>query len=140
MKCTICGDEFEGRADAKFCSASCRKKASRNKTPENNIPTRVEAVHKKTDKIIPEPVMDRNLMREEDIPKEEWFDPFTPVEPIIDVYQPVNGDAMCDGELLKGVYPKGQGNELLARRYTQHENYHQKSCNPVQESRAALSK
>lgn len=31
MRCTVCGKEFNGRADAKFCSASCRKKASRKK-------------------------------------------------------------------------------------------------------------
>ena len=27
MKCTNCNNEFEGRADAKFCSAKCRKEA-----------------------------------------------------------------------------------------------------------------
>jgi hypothetical protein len=27
--CTICENEFEGRADAKFCSGKCRKTASR---------------------------------------------------------------------------------------------------------------
>jgi len=31
MKCIICGSEFEAkRSDAKFCSPSCRVKASRN--------------------------------------------------------------------------------------------------------------
>ena len=29
MQCVICSREFEGRADAKFCSASCRVKGSR---------------------------------------------------------------------------------------------------------------
>lgn len=31
MKCHTCGKEFEGRADARYCSAACRKKASRAK-------------------------------------------------------------------------------------------------------------
>jgi len=29
MKCLQCKEEFEGRADAKFCSSKCRKQASR---------------------------------------------------------------------------------------------------------------
>ena len=29
LTCTICGEEFEGRTDAKFCSDTCRKRASR---------------------------------------------------------------------------------------------------------------
>ena len=28
-KCEVCGNEFEGRSDAKYCSAVCRKQASR---------------------------------------------------------------------------------------------------------------
>lgn len=32
MNCTVCGIEFEGRADAKYCSPRCRKEASRNKS------------------------------------------------------------------------------------------------------------
>lgn len=31
MKCITCSNEFEGRADARFCSASCRVKFSRDK-------------------------------------------------------------------------------------------------------------
>ena len=34
-KCIVCGIEFEGRSDAKYCSTSCRKKASRVGTIEN---------------------------------------------------------------------------------------------------------
>lgn len=30
MKCNVCGKEFEGRADAKYCSSACRVKASRS--------------------------------------------------------------------------------------------------------------
>ena len=29
MKCIVCGKEFEGRADAKYCSVTCRSKAHR---------------------------------------------------------------------------------------------------------------
>jgi len=32
MKCKQCGNEFEGRADAKYCSAKCRVAANRNTT------------------------------------------------------------------------------------------------------------
>lgn len=44
MKCTICNKDFEGRADAKYCSPSCRKKASRGtqkiSPPLKNKPTK----------------------------------------------------------------------------------------------------
>ena len=37
MKCINCGEEFESkRADARYCSASCRKTASRNVT-DNHV-------------------------------------------------------------------------------------------------------
>ena len=50
-KCIVCEKEFEGRADAKFCSASCRVKNNRNKKPGLNV-TSV------TDKVV-EPVTDK---------------------------------------------------------------------------------
>lgn len=30
--CVVCGNEFDGREDAKYCSSKCRVKASRNST------------------------------------------------------------------------------------------------------------
>lgn len=39
MNCTVCHKEFEAkRADAKFCSSTCRSKASRNVMPTTNGP------------------------------------------------------------------------------------------------------
>jgi len=32
MKCKVCNSEFEGRSDAKYCSAKCRVAANRNKS------------------------------------------------------------------------------------------------------------
>lgn len=73
-------------------------------------------------------------------PKSEWWSPFVPFEPIADEFQPLNGDVMCDGELLKGAYPKGTGTDALARKYLQHMNYHKETCNPVMKSRKAIEK
>jgi hypothetical protein len=36
MKCDNCGIEFEGRADAKFCSPNCKLKAFRRKSIETD--------------------------------------------------------------------------------------------------------
>jgi hypothetical protein len=36
MKCIQCSKEFEGRSDARYCSASCRKSASRGVT-DNHV-------------------------------------------------------------------------------------------------------
>lgn len=50
MKCTICTQEFESkRADAKFCSSTCRSRAKRNAT--DNLATD-NSVQDATDKEI----------------------------------------------------------------------------------------
>lgn len=37
MICKQCGKEFEGRADAQYCSANCRKVASRANVTDNFV-------------------------------------------------------------------------------------------------------
>lgn len=46
MKCIVCEKDFEGRADAKFCSAKCRVKYNRQNKESKNISTRVKAQEK----------------------------------------------------------------------------------------------
>lgn len=47
INCIVCGEPFEGRSDARFCSSKCRKQYSREKehmdeppveTPEDMLP------------------------------------------------------------------------------------------------------
>jgi len=35
MKCVVCGKEFDGRSDARFCSSTCRSR--RNRATDNGI-------------------------------------------------------------------------------------------------------
>lgn len=37
MKCNLCGIEFDGRKDAKYCSSKCRKIASRINSVTDNV-------------------------------------------------------------------------------------------------------
>lgn len=56
MQCIVCGDEFEGRKDAKYCSSKCRVKASRDKGgSENNIPQKNMEVKTKASTKPPKP-------------------------------------------------------------------------------------
>lgn len=140
MKCPICGDEFEPkRADAKTCGKdACRKKLQRQKdksvvekeyqqNPQNPAPKKLETQNNDA------PIV-------EVLPKEQWFNAFTPHEPFLDEYQPENGDVMCQGELLKGAYPKGTGTELLVRKYVTHCKYHKDGCKPMPEQRKSIDK
>lgn len=144
MKCNVCGKEFEGRSDAKYCSSNCRVKASRQDkgggSPKISPPKKEIEVPKIKPKEIVEVVIEETVdvpLSHSDtplegvLPKSEWFNAFTPYEPVLDVYQPENGDVMCNGQLLKGAYPKGKGTNLLAQKYLQHFRYHKNSCNPV---------
>lgn len=47
MKCIICNKDFEGRSDAKYCSANCRVKASRGAPQNISPPTEKEPTPKK---------------------------------------------------------------------------------------------
>lgn len=35
LSCSVCGGDFEGRADARYCSPACRQKASRARADED---------------------------------------------------------------------------------------------------------
>lgn len=126
MKCIVCDTVFEAKSPkAKFCSEACKQRNKRNKSDGEGSPTvsppkEVQESPKKLDTPL-----------EEVLPKSEWFNAFTPYEPVLDVYQPENGDVICNGDLLKGAYPAGTGTNLLAQRYLQHFRYHKNSCNPV---------
>jgi len=51
MKCLQCKEEFEGRADAKFCSSKCRLIAHRNETDnEINVSSETDKSKVETDK------------------------------------------------------------------------------------------
>jgi hypothetical protein len=49
MNCLVCKIEFEGRADAKYCSPKCRKEASRLSSVTDNVTLSVPIV---TDNLI----------------------------------------------------------------------------------------
>ena len=64
MKCIVCNEEFEGRADAKCCSGACRAKrtrisaqpvSARDKSPEQQL---LDSVNSKVDP----PVMDNGVL------------------------------------------------------------------------------
>lgn len=127
MKCPICDEQFNPkRADAKTCGKpACRKAMQRKQNP----PTKKRVVEK-----IDQPAQDVLP------PKSQWWSALVPFEPIMDKYQPLNGDVYCEhasneSKLLKAAYPKGKGTDLLARDYVRHVNDHQETCSPMSKNR-----
>lgn len=125
MKCLYCNKDFEPlRNTAKFCSDACRRDFNRG-------------VEKTSSKKIPDPKTKLDTPSLDVLPpKKDWWSAFVPYEPIMDEYQPLNGDVYCEHwGLLKGAYPKGKGTDLLARSYVTHLQDHQDTCSPLSKGR-----
>ena len=57
MLCSTCGKEFEGRSDARYCSAKCRVYAKRNKPVTDNVTDKLSVTEVVTDNV-PKAVFD----------------------------------------------------------------------------------
>jgi hypothetical protein len=53
IKCSVCGESFEGRVDAKYCSSTCRSKGNRATDNKLSVASGINATDNlATDKVI----------------------------------------------------------------------------------------
>lgn len=88
MKCSVCGEEFEGRSDALYCSSTCRSRRSRLSVA-GSVATDKSATDNATDNFV-DIVKDLKLDPEKDLGIYYWTENGVFIRPDITVDQVQN--------------------------------------------------